>query len=99
MGNFALASTDLGESLKPIALDQRIAVLDILRGIALLGNLIINMRMFSLPSASFFLNQPYFPEPWNQGPLEWVWKVGTYGSLTFDRDRKASSLVPASTEA
>src|SRR5262245_44771460 len=69
------------QTLGPIAPSERILVLDILRGIALLGILIINMQVFSLPAASFFLGQPLFPDALNQSA---AWLVSVFGEGKFN---------------
>jgi uncharacterized protein len=48
-------------SFRPVAPEERIVVLDVLRGFALLGIIIMNMEGFSLPSDSWALDPRLFP--------------------------------------
>lgn len=50
-----------GVAAGPITAQERIEVLDVLRGFALLGILVVNMHFFSLPFTSFALEPHGFP--------------------------------------
>ncbi len=71
----------LSPNAGPIAPEERIATLDILRGFALLGILIINTQGFKAPSAGWRLDGPRFP-----GPLDRLvdWAVDAFGSGKFN---------------
>ena len=46
-----------GEPARPVAVEQRIPSVDVLRGVALLGILVINIEFFALPSTVFLYPQ------------------------------------------
>lgn len=48
-------------ALAPVAPEERIALLDVLRGLALLGILIMNMPVFNTPWCSFAIEPKLFP--------------------------------------
>lgn len=43
-----------GGPLAPVALGERIAIIDVLRGVAILGIFLVNMPLYVAPSAAFF---------------------------------------------
>jgi uncharacterized protein len=47
----------------PTPADERVVVIDVLRGFALFGILIVNMTGFSMPFASYWLNEPWWSAP------------------------------------
>jgi uncharacterized protein len=57
-------------SLSPVATGQRIALLDVLRGFAVLGILVMNIQSYSMPGAAYF-----FPVAYGNltGAHYWVW--------------------------
>jgi uncharacterized protein len=57
-------------SLAPVSAGERIETLDVLRGFAVLGILIMNIQSFTMPSAAYF-----FPVAYGDlhGPNYWVW--------------------------
>lgn len=63
----------MGQPLAPVAAPQRLEAVDILRGFAVLGILVINIEFFGLPEALFF-------NPSVAGGFEginyWIWYVG-----------------------
>ena len=59
--------------LAPVATKDRIATLDVLRGVAVLGILAVNVAAFAYPSAAYFGQAPaLFPESANAQVAEWV---------------------------
>ena len=60
---------------KPVALSERIASLDVLRGVAVLGILLMNIVSFSMVTAAYEL-----PTVYNDmaGPDWWTWLVLHY---------------------
>jgi len=54
-----------GVPLAPVAAQERIAVIDVLRGVAVFGIFLINMPLFVAPSAAFFdwSSNPIWTEP------------------------------------
>ena len=60
----------MSQTLQPVQDSQRIASLDVLRGFALLGILLVNIAAFSMPSAAYF-----DPTAWGDfsGINRWVW--------------------------
>jgi len=68
-------------SLAPVAPEERIAVLDILRGFALLGICIINMPGFALPWAKWASGEIWFPGPLDQATN---WLVNFLGTGKFN---------------
>lgn len=56
----------------PVSETQRILSLDVLRGFALLGILIINIGAFSMPSATYFDPTAYGEM---SGLSGWVWRL------------------------
>lgn len=89
----------------PTQPDERIVVLDILRGFALLGMLMVNVPFFSTPSLAWSLGEPWFPGPVNR-IAEWL--INFLGSgkfnaifsflfgvgLTFQLERAAERNTP-----
>ncbi len=62
----------MSDRLAPVGESQRIASLDVLRGFAVLGILVVNIGAFSMPSAAYF-------DPTAYGDLSgvngWVWRL------------------------
>jgi uncharacterized protein len=54
--------TDRSTSLAPVSPEERLPLLDVLRGFALLGIIVMNMPGFNLPSGSFAIEPRLFPE-------------------------------------
>ena len=50
----ALATTSANPDRRPVAQSARIDSLDVLRGFALLGILIMNIQLFAMPDAAYF---------------------------------------------
>jgi uncharacterized protein len=57
-------------TLSPVAAGQRIETLDVLRGVAVLGILVMNIQSYSMPGAAYF-----FANVWGdlEGVNFWVW--------------------------
>jgi uncharacterized protein len=69
-----------GERLGPIRQDQRVASLDVLRGVAILGILVINVQSFSMIYVAY-LNPTAF------GDLTgWSYAVWLFSHIFFDRE-------------
>ena len=74
-------------TLKPIAGNQRIESLDVLRGFALLGILVVNSLFFAMPM------MPAFLPPWENytgiagSTSDWIswWIVSGFFQQIFDR--------------
>ena len=49
-------------SLRPISASERIEIVDVLRGLAIFGILLVNMPQFAGPFLAMFLNQPLWPD-------------------------------------
>ena len=52
---------NLSHEFAPVKPEERIAILDVLRGFALFGILVMNMSMFSAPWSALALDPPLFP--------------------------------------
>ena len=68
--------------LEPVAKTQRIAEMDIIRGLAILGVFLINMPLFNAPSQAFFNNKVtgWWPE-WNHQAA--LWFIHTFAQGKF----------------
>jgi uncharacterized protein len=64
--------SDQNKRAAPVAPSQRIVALDVLRGFALLGILIINIQAFSMPSTAYFNPTAYGDL---RGANRWVWAL------------------------
>lgn len=53
------------ESLEPVSSGERMEIVDILRGVALLGILFVNMKFYTAPLRIFWTPELYWPEPHN----------------------------------
>src|SRR5690242_768839 len=58
----------------PLPERDRIYSLDVLRGVAVLGIFVMNLRNFALPLQEF--NNPAFPEPPARTIDLWAWAIG-----------------------
>lgn len=74
-------TTPHDHTVEPTRPDERIAILDILRGFALLGIAILNMSGFKAPYASFSLTTDRFPGALD-GLVSWV--IEAFGSGKFN---------------
>jgi uncharacterized protein len=59
-----------GSTISPVSKTERIVSIDLLRGIAVLGILIMNIQHFSMPTAAY-INPTAFGDL--SGPNKWVW--------------------------
>ncbi|MBI3130993.1 MAG: DUF418 domain-containing protein [Acidobacteria bacterium] len=72
------------EPLQPTAPHERIEVLDVLRGFALLGVFAVNMLFFAQPMESHFLRPlGQHPSPWTLSALLWLAQGKFYGLFSF----------------
>lgn len=58
------------QSISPISSSERIVSIDVLRGVALLGILIMNIQSYSMPTAAY-INPTAFGDL--TGINKWVW--------------------------
>ncbi|MCL0057236.1 hypothetical protein M1N50_02845, partial [Dehalococcoidia bacterium] len=65
-------------ALAPVAPQQRVEVLDIIRGVALFGILLVNMAMFRLDVAAMFVGVPGMLAPPGVAPPELADRVATW---------------------
>ncbi|MCL0090156.1 DUF418 domain-containing protein [Dehalococcoidia bacterium] len=65
-------------ALAPVAPQQRVEVLDIIRGVALFGILLVNMAMFRLDVAAIFVGVPGMLAPPGVAPPELADRVATW---------------------
>ena len=68
--------------LEPVAKASRIAEMDIVRGLAILGVFLINMPLFNAPAGAFFNNKAsgWWVE-WNHQAALWFIKVFAQGKF------------------
>lgn len=72
------------EPLHPTAPQERIEVLDVVRGFALLGVFAVNMLFFAQPVEAHFLRPlAQHPSPWLLGALVWLAQGKFYGLFSF----------------
>jgi len=70
-----------GQNISPVELPKRIHSLDILRGFAVLGIMIMNIQSYSMISAAY-INPTAFGDL--SGINKWVWIVShTFADLKF----------------
>lgn len=69
------------QAMGPVQPEERIVVLDVLRGFALLGILVINMPVFNMPVAVWFSGEHWFPHPVDRAS---EFLVNTFGSGKFN---------------
>lgn len=60
------------DSLEPVASGERMEIVDILRGVALLGILFVNMKFYTAPLAIFWTPEVYWPETHNVIASGWI---------------------------
>lgn len=76
----------LPQVVEPVQPRERIAVVDVLRGFALLGILVVNMQFYSTPSGKLFANIPYWQEPvhvWADRIISWFFEMKFYTLFSF----------------
>ena len=70
----------------PLAADQRVASIDILRGFAIFGILVENMLFFGGPLSQWHLPEPWWPAPLDQAvnfAIRWLEEGKFYGLFSF----------------
>jgi uncharacterized protein len=56
---------ELARAHEPVAAGERLEIIDVLRGFALLGILFVNMQFYTTPLAMFMVPEAYWPEAHN----------------------------------
>ena len=67
------------QQAQPVAESERIDALDLIRGVAVLGILLMNVVAFKLMDVAYF----NFEAPWSQTTLDWA--VGVFGEIFVDQ--------------
>lgn len=74
------------QPVEPVQPEERIAVVDVLRGFALLGILVVNIQFYSTPSSKLFSSVLVWQEPihvWADRIISWFFEMKFYTLFSF----------------
>ena len=64
----------------PVRQSERIVSLDVIRGVAVLGILLLNIQAFSMIGAAYMNPTAYLD---HEGTNYWIWRINSSEAFTF----------------